>query len=212
MTEDECLGSEALYLGDYVPCEPNNPCPQPDPLTCPPDSIWSQLPDLFGDPNDPNTLPIVGPSEFDPQGFSVLRYENFFGLTSTICGVHWWGVTAEFGEGVFPCVEEDPTFEIVFYADSDGTPGELVWAYTVTADVEPTGIILGDFGELLRFSVDGLEPCSSISDGWVSIMGLGDVDCVFAWLSSRDGDGLSYVFSGEPFGEPFDLSLCLTTE
>ena len=207
MFEAECISVQGTYQGDNTTCEPNL-CPA---VVCPASSLFSQAPP---DPNDPNSFWSRRESEIDPNGFSSLRYENFYEISDPICDIHWWGfmLTMEPNEQLVDCNEPDPTFEIAFYQDSDGMPDPngLVCSYTVTPTIVPTGQRL-DGDTVYYFSVESLEPCCTIGTGWVLIRGGGSPDCRFYWLSSNEGDFYSYYEIGE-FADidEIDFSICLT--
>ena len=111
------------------------------------------------------------------------------------------------------CTDSNPVFEIKFYQDDGGAPGIEVCSYTMTPHMTNTGIMYAGFVPLLYYTVDLLEPCCTLSDGWVSIQGFGDADCWFMWLSASTGDGSSYFKNdGTPEAYFYDNSLCLTGE
>ena len=171
---------------------------------CPGDALFGQAPHVDEDPW------TFGTSEVDANGSNYLRYENFSGISGQICDIHWWGAQLYNAGSWVTCTDSDLSFEVKFYADAGGVPGAVVCSQIVTPLVTDTGEVYGGF--VPRFYYEAvLDPCCTITDGWVSIQGLGDIDCWFLWLSSGTGDGLSYFDDGTGLvAEAFDLSLCLT--
>ncbi|MEW6199299.1 MAG: kelch repeat-containing protein [Planctomycetota bacterium] len=170
---------------------------------CPPGTVHGQT------PHDPNAPWQVGLSELSQE---ILRYDDFFLSPASVCDVHWWGLLAhDPGNGLQDCVDSEPVFRIAFHADVEGHPGEALCAYEVVPTITHTGLLYGR-NELLYFSVDELAPCCPVSAGWVSIMGMGDPGCWFYWMTSPEGNGLSYREYGYPVFEEFDLSFCLTED
>ena len=209
--EADCITAEGTYRGDGTTCHPNL-CPA---LVCPTDSLLSQPPP---DPNDPNAVWIYRESEHIAGVINSLRFENFSEIGEPICDVHWWGlmIAMDPNEQIMDCNDPDPTFEIAFYEDFDGTPDPNgpTCSYTVTPNIVSTGSVFHGDGfdaTLLYFSVDPLETCCDISNGWVRISGVGSADCRFNWVNSSEGDFSSYYEVGESSGyEEFDFSVCLT--
>lgn len=130
-----------------------------------------------------------------------------------ICAVQWWGVQAyDDGERFYACVESDPRFELVFYDDWDGEPGEALCSYVVTPTITPTQVLYSDL-ELLRYVIDELDPCCTAEPDWISIRGLGDAECWFYWMTSGGGDERSvYTLPQYPGYQlsSADYSYCLT--
>ena len=168
---------------------------------------------LFGQtPHGPDDSWSFGTADVNVNGANLLRAESFTD-GGEICDIHWWGTQLWLDPvlGWLVCTDSDPVFEIKFYADAGGAPGAEVCSYTVTPTITDLGTLYAGFAPLLYYSVDVLDPCCIITDGWVSIQGLGDADCWFLWLSSPDGDGSSYFNNdGTPEAYLYDNSMCLT--
>ncbi|MBN2561905.1 MAG: PPC domain-containing protein [Phycisphaerae bacterium] len=186
-------GDYYLDIYEWVPLMP-----------CPDNSVYEQP--VHG-PDDPWTAGV------SDAGFPYLRYEDFSGLTSPICDVHWWGLEAD--ASFVNCVQDPDTFEVKFYADDAGQPGAEVCSYTVTPTRVDTGYVYHTtyLLTLWEFSVD-LDPCCDLADGWVSIQGVGDAACRFWWMDSPGGDrhhcgddGTGIVCGGD---NDYNPSLCLT--
>jgi hypothetical protein len=168
------------------------------PGDCPADSILSQ----------PRQSPQSFMAYVSEESADLRRSENFTGLVGTIEGLRWWGLELFFdGEVFVGCDEGSPQFEIQLFRDVGGTPGELVCAYTLTADRVGTGIAYGE-SELQQYTISLPEPCVLI-DGWVSIVGLGDPDCWFLWMGGLGGDQVSYCDNCLSSVETDDLGLCV---
>jgi hypothetical protein len=177
-----------------------------DPADCPPGSLFAQGP--HGDDESWS----FGTSDVDVNGSNLLRAESF-SICGEVCDIHWWGSQLYLDPyyGWTPCTDSDPSFEIIFYDDAGGAPGSVLCSYIVQPVIVDTGILYAGFVPLLYYSVDPLPYCCAVDDGWVSIQGLGDIDCWFLWLSSPDGDGSSYFNNnGTPEEYLYDNSLCLT--
>jgi subtilisin family serine protease len=173
-------------------------------LDCPSDTIFGQP--VHG-PND-GWIALTSDAVVSPP---YLVYENFSGLDSEICDVHWWGLNA-FNDGYewSPCEKTVDTFEIKFYEDAAGSPGAEVCTYTVTPSKADTGLYYLDVFPLYEYHID-LEECCYLPSGWVSIQGTGDPNCWFMWMSSGTGDSFCYQWDGdELIAKENDLSLCLT--
>ncbi|MHC4911131.1 MAG: hypothetical protein ACYTF9_15600, partial [Planctomycetota bacterium] len=155
-------------------------------------------------------LPPDGPDLFtaytSEQAAGFIRYEDFSGVTGSIERLRWWGLDLVLAGGD-PIECEDPAFQVTFHADQAGQPGPPVCAYTLTATVLPTGILYQG-AELNRYDVVLPEPCVLVN-GWVSIVGVGDANCWFLWMSSTGGNDLHWCdgCSAEQQGE--DLAVCL---
>ena len=186
-----CVGPDVTFVpgGECA----TNPCNE-----CPPGTLFAQQrdgPDDF----------IAGTSEFSAD---LRRWENFSGVAGSIEAVHWWGLDLDNvgGNNFVECVEIDPTFTINFHQDAGGRPGALVCSYKVVASRTPTGILyLG--AELNEYSATLAVPCVLV-DGWISIVGLGDAECWFLWMSAGFG-GESYCDNCIPSMQDFDLAVCL---
>jgi hypothetical protein len=173
--------------------------------SCPDGSLFSQRPNRFD--AEASDADVDLPGEY-------LAFENFPGgggsLSDPICDLHWWGTYDSMGN---PCSESQDTFEIKFYEDDGGQPGDEVHSYRVGADRQDTGFVLLPGRPIYEFSVD-LPSCCPLASGWVSIQGYGgNTGCCYVWAMSLDGDGVFYRISGATmYADHPDLSLCLTTK
>jgi len=186
----------------YIHNEECQPPPQ-----CPDGSLFSQ------GPTDPNGAWSAYTSDNNTYPFWYMCFDNFWGLTSYTCDLHWWGLMLV--PIWYECTSENPmTFDIAFYMDAAGLPGVQVGP-TLTIPVlgVSTGIYYAGY-TLYNFSTT-LSPCVGLAAGWVSIQGVstGSPDCAFLWMTSPVGDLLSYQFDGTTMSNlGTDLAFCLTGE
>jgi hypothetical protein len=193
LEQEPCALENGTWLGQSGRCEE---CPTPP--VCP-------------------GAPLFGQDADGPDGFEGLtseasagiqRFEDFDGVAGAIAAITWWGVDLDNIEGTnafIECDEPDPTFQISMHEDAGGVPGAAVCTYTLLATRSPLGInYLG--AELNEYHVELPEPCVLVR-GWVSIVGLGDEECWFLWMSS--GAGGSWCDGCGSSAEQWDLAICL---
>lgn len=201
-TEEECLDLaryECDALGgtllDGEICL-TNPCFPPN--VCDADALFGQ------NRNDPDDFE-AGTSE---ESADLRRFDDFSGVAGAIESVTWWGLDLEFiGGDWLECTESDPTFTIAFHEDAGGFPGALVCQYELTATRTPTGLFyLGT--ELNEYTVDLPQPCVLVN-GWISIVGLGDQNCWFLWMSHDLLNGSSWCDHCAPSEQGSDWAFCL---
>jgi len=181
------------------------PIPRPTP-TCDENSLFGQSPygfleDWNRDVSDANHM------------LGRILYDNFSGVTGDICGVKFWGMDLFQGSMIEECTEIDMQFQIIFYNDNGGMPGDTVSMYSVTPSRTSTGIWYHDEFELNEYVVD-LGTCCTISNGWISIQGISlneEHDCWFFWFGTPYGDHVSFMReAGNTWYQvPFDWSFCL---
>jgi hypothetical protein len=189
-TELDCLSENLNWLGPDTLCEA---CPQV-PL-CSPEALYGDSPD---GPDDFQGLT----SEFDA---GLRRSDRVVAVSGPVDAVTFWGFDLEHlgGSDFGECTEFDPTFEVEFRRDAGGVPGEVVCTTTAQATRQPLGVLyLGT--ELNEYHIVLPEPCVLVH-GWLSIVGLGDPDCWFLWLSA--GAGSSHCDGCTEAGS--DLAFCL---
>ena len=166
---------------------------------CPGGSLYSQ----------PPNVPFAWPSDVE-WGWTL--YENFpvpaGELSEPVCDVHWWGLYADVG----PCIETSNAFQISFYEDNGGQPGDEVCSYAVEATRTDTGLRFDGVFPIYEFSAD-LPSCCPLGSGWVSIVAeAGDPGCSFWWSLSWFGDrGCLFDDGGSLNFFGVDTGLCLTT-
>jgi hypothetical protein len=184
--------------------------PPPPPPECPPGTLFGQ------NPTDPAGAWSFYTSDNNTSPFNYMVYDNFWGLTSYTCDLHWWGLMLYFSAGWTDCPTENPmTFDIGFYQDAAGLPGAQVGAFTIPVTGVNTGILYSGY-PMYYFSTT-LSPCVGLAAGWLSIQGVstGSPDCAFLWANSPTGDLLSYQYDvnvGTMTNLMDDLAFCLTGE
>ncbi|OQB39481.1 MAG: hypothetical protein BWY09_01068 [Candidatus Hydrogenedentes bacterium ADurb.Bin179] len=139
-------------------------------------------------------------------------FENFSGLTGPITALRWWGIDLEWMPGFVECDRPEPdVFQIALYADDAGAPGALVKEMLVQPLVTDTGL-LGQGAYTFKEYEAALPEQVSLSNGWISIMGVGGASCWFLWSNSPEGDGDSLQVSDSvPYSLYADRSLCIAT-
>ena len=198
-TENECR----LLGGFWIPNETCATAPCPPPPACPPGALMGQP------PYDADASWVADRSEVS-QG--QRRLENFNGLSSPVTEVHWWGVFGTQDEhGWYECLDESK-FRIGLWHDDGGQPGPLLISYEVTAQAMMLQLAYPPFTDgLILFTAVLPQPCP-LTDGWISIEGVGHTDCWFLWMNSPDGDSISYLDTGVLQPKSRNLSLCLISE
>jgi hypothetical protein len=165
-------------------------------------------------------LPVSGWSApFSDVNYGYITYDDFFDVTAPICDIHWWGFSViNIGGTWYPCDPTDITFNITFYTDNEGYPGDVVCSYVevIPHSITPTGIYYeisaGGLFELFYFEYD-LDPCCQLSNGWVSVLKtFSPNECIFAWIQSPDGNGkgLQYDIASWLWYNTADLAFILT--
>ena len=159
----------------------------------------------------------VADSDVNEDG-GVERWESFRGALGPICGLRWYGISAEYtGWSFDPCSESPMNFAVTFHEDVNGAPGQEVASFDVVIPPTPTGVYYSIY-ELLQFDVDfSSTGCIELENGWVSIQGGGDdASCWFLWASSGNegDDGAKHwrdVNDGWGLmGEKINLAMCLS--
>lgn len=159
------------------------------------------LPESLDGQDPAQSAPITG--AYFQTSASAPAFESFSGADEPIGRVRWWGTTGD-------CTRASDAFSIAFFEDDAGSPGSLVAQHTVIAAPLATGLSL-DGEALLRYEAD-LPEVVDLAAGWISIHGLGDDLCAFAWAASTEGDSIHFL-SGIVLGpQPGDLAFCLAGE
>ncbi len=196
----ECNAMENGIFVTGGDCDgPEDPCFVPN--QCPFDSLYQQSPDA------PDAFFWEGGSSEEASPFT--RFDNFEGVLGPIETITWWGFDLEpiGGPNFLECIESDNTFSISFYKDAGGVPGEQVYSFTGVAERIPTGVDY-IFAELNEYRVTLPTP-AIITDGWISIVGMGDEDCWFLWLSSGGSQGSSFCNGCQSQLIDYNLNFCL---
>ena len=181
------------------------------PLDCPDGAQFSQ---------PPVTQSAPWQLRISEDGTGERWFEMFAGATLPVVEITWWGLTAlDSGTGWVPCIEGDPSFDIIIWTDVEGPSTPYCTYPNVTASVTATGELypVGDeLFQLWRFSAPLSPACDLTSLGgqaWISLTGRGDGSCWFMWL---DGDGMDagcyHEYGESQQWETGDLSLCVASE
>ncbi|MCD4737508.1 MAG: carboxypeptidase-like regulatory domain-containing protein, partial [Bacteroidales bacterium] len=148
------------------------------------------------------------PSTADPA-LDYLVATSFENLTMPIGGlIRVWGLRAWFSGGWSECFEDPMEFEIGFWEDNNGEPGNLVYSFDVL--ISPTDI--GEiFGSYPLWQWDFYMPGQvNLVDGWFTVQSTANnVDCWFLWVNAPDypGTGLQY-YSGIWQIQDFPFGFC----
>lgn len=184
-------GSYALNIYEATP-----PPPGPE---CPDDTIFGQ------NPTGPDGNWSFATSDAT-LGYKVA--DNFWDVFLPICDIHWWGLSLIYDGGWSLCEEDPMPFLIEFWYNLDEGP---VCSYQAMVNPVDSGILYAGFYPMWYFSVDMLDPCCYLENGYVSIQSLGT--CSFLWASSDFGDGNSWQSTDgvwDYVGTGFDRGFCLT--
>lgn len=198
VSEADCINEGLNWIGPGTTCDE---CPQLP--SCSGDSLFAQSPG--------NPFEFEGGSVSE-QSANLKRYEYFYQIVGPIKRVNFYGFDLGItpGGAFFECVEPDNTFEIAFYPDVGGRPGEATCTYTLTATRTPTGVYYIDGFELNEYEVILPQACV-MTRGWISVVGMGDPTCFFVWSSppSNVGDDLSVCEGCTSIEQGMDLAFCL---
>lgn len=132
----------------------------------------------------------MGTSDAAP---GYLRADNFWGLTSPITSVEFWGINWYYDAGWQQSDAEDPmTFDIKFYnnATSGYGPGALVDSFSVTLNRTLVDSVTFSSGNVYQYDAS-LSHAVSLNEGWMSIQGTSVAspqDVWFLWSQSPIGD------------------------
>lgn len=190
-----CVSEGHTWLGAGTTCAQCPPLPRCD---------ENQL--LFGQaPADPFAEPDSLTSEAS-AGLAV--FENFSGVAGPVERVRWWGLDLRrMGNAFVECTETHPTFVIAFASDGGGVPGPIVCSQIVTATRTPSNIRYHG-AEMNEYEALLPSPCV-LTRGWVQILGLGDPQCWFLWMTSQHGDRRSFCSGCAAPIVSNDLAVCL---
>ena len=160
---------------------------------CPDDSILSQPPE---GPHGSWQMTLSDHSA------DLFAFERFTDVDHPICGVEWWGFELS-ADTLTDCIKVSP-FDVEFYQDDAGHPGDSVAVRTGMPQRNPTGYYY-DSQELIQYSLS-FPDCVDLEQGWISIRSQSDEihpDCRFFWVSSSFGDG--QALRSKPEGSPAEL-------
>lgn len=158
-------------------------------LACPTDSFFSQVPytpaeSMLAYYSDVNVPYIV--------------CEDFSGLTDPIGQIVWWGINAACEDSVEP-----DSFAVAFCEDNAGQPGAVIYEETVTPIREKLDIMYVKWW-LNQYTITLATP-QSIPSGWLKIHSLNEDSCWWAWMTSGQGNHVSYDEGSGPLATDFGV-------
>ncbi len=190
-TQSECaaLGGE-FTLGQ--PCSPTVCGVRPQ---CEDGSQFSQLPHL---PTESWTA--VASDTYINYGL----WENY-SVPGVISSIRFWGLFTDYNNGM-PCINQPCSFQITFV---DSSSGPAVQTYFATATGYQVPQNYGVQFPIYQYDVDLPTDCN-ILNGRVQVKSIDGDACVFAWVSSPQGNGSVVLHtSGGPVDLPMDMAFCL---
>jgi hypothetical protein len=157
--------------------------------------------------------PPYGPSQWlqaftssSQPGYGYICQDDFWGLTTTINDIEWWGFQGIYSAGWLPGNPTGAKFEIKFYQDTGGVPGPVV---TTFSNLEPKVVNLGDWGygwTCYYFAVT-LPSAVNLAAGWLSLDNTYTPDSsVMLWLDSPIGN-LNGLQNGVGINDNFAFNL-----
>lgn len=168
-------------------------------LDCPVNSIFSQPP-----------VNVVNAyfSDQSTNWSNQRMFENFYGLTSPIGGITFWGILYNGGN----CYSGgSDNFVVTLYQDNAGAVGSQVLSFPIALTPTVTGSFVSD-SPLLRYDL-ALPSSVTLTSGWLMIYreNPSNTTCAFAWATTIAGDGLlGFNQSGGPINYFNDnVAFCL---
>ncbi|MCB9357569.1 MAG: hypothetical protein H6505_03260 [Calditrichaeota bacterium] len=192
VSQTECsdLGGE-FTLGQQCSPEVCGVRPQ-----CEDGSQFSQLPHL-------PTESWTAVASDDYIGYSL--WEDYL-VTGPISSVRFWGLYTDYNNGL-PCFTQPESFEITFV---DSANGPAVQTYSGTANGYLIPQNYGPSYPVYQYDFDLPTNCNILS-GRVSVRGTSNNSCVFAWVTSPQGNGSVVLHNpGEPVELPMDMAICMS--
>lgn len=189
-TQSECaqLGGE-FTLGQQ--CTPQLCGVRPQ---CEDGSQLSQLPHL-------PTEAWTAVASDDYIGYSL--WEEY-SVTGPITSVRFWGLYTDYNNGL-PCFTQPESFEITF-VDSANGPAVQTYSGTVNGYQVPQNY--GANFPIYQYDFDLPTACNILS-GRFSVRGTSNNSCVFAWVTSPQGNGSVVLHNpGGPVELPMDVAFC----
>ncbi len=126
-------------------------------------------------------------------------------VTGPISSVRFWGLYTDYNNGL-PCFTQPESFEITFV---DSANGPAVQTYTGTINGYQVPQNYGAQFPVYQYDFDLPTNCNILS-GRVRVRGTSNDACVFAWVTSPQGNGSVVLHHpGDPVDLPYDVSICL---
>ncbi|MBK6765546.1 MAG: hypothetical protein IPG71_04225 [bacterium] len=128
-----------------------------------------------------------------------------YGASGPISSIRFWGLFTDYTNGQ-PCINQPCSFQITFV---DSSAGPAVQTYNASAIGYLMPQNYGPNFPVYQYDVDLPTDCNILS-GRVQVKSTDGDACVFAWVSSPQGNGNVVIHtSGGPTVLPVDMSLCL---
>ena len=131
-------------------------------------------------------------------------WENY-SAPGVISSIRFWGLFTDYNNGQ-PCINQPCSFQITFVDSSNGPAVQTYFASAIGYQVPQN---YGAQFPIYQYDVDLPTDCSILS-GRVNVKSIDGDACVFAWVSSPQGNGsvVLHTTSG-PVDLPMDMSFCL---
>jgi hypothetical protein len=115
-----------------------------------------------------------------------LCIDDFSGLTDPVGEVRCWGLSLTYDNGWISCDPFGIEFEVIFYEDAGGKPGEILNIYSY---IYPDYEYLDNFGGFdAYYFIINIPGCADNgAKGWISIQSVGP--CSMLWSKSMDTSG-----------------------
>jgi hypothetical protein len=171
-----------------------------------------------GLPTDKRDDPIFVQSPTDPSGAwsfytsaaggPHLVQEDFYGLTDPIGAMTWWGLPLIWtGSGWSQGTGADMVFEIIFYEDDAGAPGDVVATFS---DITMSGVATGQsYSGYLSYVWEEVELPSSVSleTGWFSIQTTDSPEGAWILLQNSLDGNLNAIQNGGALADNIAIEL-----
>lgn len=144
------------------------------------------------------------------QDAEVTNYQSFSGIGEPIGEFTMWAIQAFYESSWTPCYSSTMEFDIVFYKDNNGLPGDVVHSETQILQAIPDPDV--DFGTFTVVKLHAiLENPVSINAGWFSVESKNSPTCWSLFVNSPDGQGQSGYYDTEDGWtvRPAPVSFCL---
>lgn len=128
-----------------------------------------------------------------------------YSVSGPISSVRFWGLFTDYNNGL-PCFSQPESFEITF-VDSANGPAVQTYSGTVNGYQVPQNY--GANFPVYQYDFDLPTNCNILS-GRVRVRGTSNNSCVFAWVTSPQGNGSVVLHHpGDPIALPYDMSICM---
>lgn len=121
------------------------------------------------------------------SGSGYICQDDFWELTEPIGDIHWWGLILFDDNGYIQGNPNEVIFEIVFYKDNAGAPGDVAATYS---NIKPTCTDTGfTYWEFMMFYFETTISPISLANGWISIHSIYAPDNSWLlWANSPEGN------------------------